>query len=146
MKKIATWEELVASDLPLSYDEARTEAVTNCDYATVVKPTDGKMRLNFGLIINSIVHEVEGEVMLVVQEGQMVVTPPEPDGFTQTPYPNTVGTLPHYRMAVSLGLTGNHHDTNTHSVLVPISKLDQIEFSTDPEPLLAWEKELLDNS
>lgn len=142
MSTIRTWEELLASNLPLHGDEVGYSSVGK-EFGIIHKPTDNLLRLDWGLCILSVIHPVldtvvnHEELMLVVREAALDLI------HGDKPYlPASVGRA-HYRTAQPLGLIGNHADINVHSVLVSTDKLDLIEFSDIPEPLKRWEADLL---
>jgi hypothetical protein len=145
MNSIRTWEELLASDLPLRGDEVSYKSMYK-EFAIIGRPEDGLLRLDWGLIIVSVIHSVfdtqvmHEELMLVVMEAQLDLV------HGNKPYVPVAHVVPHYRTADNLGLVGNHADVSVHSVLVPTDKLDQIEFSLIPEPLKAWERKALSGS
>lgn len=145
MSKITTWEDLLASDLPLRGNDVRYGTLYT-EYAIVEKPTDSSLRLNYGLIIVSVIHHVQDplsentEAMLVVMEAPLDLL------HGDRPYVPVTHVVPHYRTADNLGLTGNHADPNVYSVLVSTDKLREIMFSDTPEPLKQWEVDILSDT
>jgi hypothetical protein len=147
MPQIHTWKELLESDLPLRGDDVSYDSLYK-EFAIIAKPNDDLLRLDYGLIIMSVIHPVkdplaaDAEQMLVVMEAPLVETV-EDGAYTAKPYVPVQGVIAHYRTADNLGLVGNHADPNVHSVLVPTDKLDQIRFTYTPVPLKQWEVDIL---
>lgn len=146
MSKISTWEELLASDLPLRGEDVTYDSLHN-HYAIIRKPDDNLLRLEWGLVIMSVIHPVfdrlasrEEELMVVVREAELELA------YGDTYYVPWSGASPHYRTAGPLGLTGNHADPNVYSVLVSTDKLGEIMFSDTPEPLKQWEVDILSDT
>lgn len=141
MSAIRTWEELLASDLPLRGNEVDYSTVGN-HFAIIHNHQDGLLRLDWGVVIESVIHQVhdplakDPEPMLVVLEAQL--NPQHGDLYVPVR-----GIFPHYRTANNLGLVGNHADISAYSVLVATDKLHMIGFTDTPEPLKQYEKELL---
>lgn len=57
MNSIRTWEELLTSDLPLRGDEVNYSSVGS-HFASVRKPDDSFLRIDWGLVILSVIHSV----------------------------------------------------------------------------------------
>jgi hypothetical protein len=150
MPTISTWEELLASDLQLNGADVCFSTVYK-QFAIIVNHEDGLLRLDWGLMVLSVIHPVkdpiihDAELMLIVTEAPLVLAPGEAP-FAPKPYVPTGNIAPHYRTADNLGLVGNHHDLSVHSVLVPIDKLDQISFTDSPAQLKQWELDILSNT
>ena len=116
---IRTWDELIASRLVLTGDEVNRD-IRHKQFAAITKDPDRRLRLNYGVIIQSVIHQVDHELMIVVMTG----TVSQVMGSTSVKhYVTHVLPVTQYRNAASLGLQGNHRDTAADTLLVSLDKL-----------------------